>query len=171
MRSRRLASVIAFGVVGYLFMIPAFWSALPPDASAHIPSYAEHDGSLQIEVTVAAWHPNYKLERVRFVPDYHASEFRTEVEPPYPQAVEQNERKRRWNRVTLNRFTFPRRNTYQFEVSLEEFAEEGRLASGELRGEVEIRLSHPGSTATSSTGMGVRGEHEEVAIPFEISLY
>ena len=171
MRSPGVASLIAYGAVGYLLVVPVFWDLLPLNSSVHVPSRAAHDGAVTIEVTVASWHPNYQFDHVRFVPDYHASEFRSDVDTPHPEAVERNERKRRWSRLTLNRFTFPRRNTYEYEVSLADFADKGRMAPGTLRGDVEIRLSHPGGTASPSQGMGVRGDHERYSEPFEISLY
>ena len=169
MQKRKTMAVVVATLIAYFLILPELHDQMPMQVSAHIPEQWSHDRDMPVEITISAWHGNYEMALARFVPDYHASELRGETDPVYPQVLAQKEHRTHWNRLRLNRFTWPRRDTRSFEVPLSALAAEGRLAPGTLRGEMEITLRYPRWYA-GTTGTSIRSGEDRERIPFEISF-
>ena len=103
----------------------------------------------------SAWHSNYELREVRFgiLPE------RGQVQPQrprlYPLVLVEGRHNRTWNRLTLNRFTFPRTRRIMVVVPLERLAAEGRIVPGAREGFINIRIDYVGSVDEHSSMPGM----------------
>jgi len=173
MTGKRLAFVSGVVVVTFYFLLlPGFWSWMPPSATAEIPATWSFNRDMPIDIRVSAWHANYEVNEVRFciLPDH--SRFDKPTPPIYPIILLQSPRIRSWNRLTLNRFTFPRTHRLRFVVPLKDLAAEGKVGRGTIGGRIIVRIDHVGSVHRHSGGLDFREIGSEIGgqLPFQVDL-
>jgi len=173
MTGKRLAVVSAVVVVTFYFLLlPGFWSWMPPSATVEIPATWSFNQDMPIDLRVSAWHANYELSEVRFciLPD--RSQFDRKTPPIYPIILHQSPRTRSWNRLTLNRFTFPRTYRLKLVVPLKTLAEEGKVGRGTIGGLINTRIDHVGSVHRHSGGLDFReiGSEAGCQQQFQVAL-
>jgi hypothetical protein len=144
-RKRRIVAVVVVILTFYLFVLPGFWIWLPPTATAVIPASWPHNKDMPLAIRVSAWHANYELREVRFGILPERGREQPNIPPLYPLVLLEGQHNRTWNRLTLNRFTFPRARRIPVVVPFERLAAEGRIVPGTREGFINIRIDYVGS--------------------------
>jgi hypothetical protein len=156
-RKQRISAAVVVVVTLYFLVLPSIWTWLPPTATAVVPQSWPHNKDMPIEIRLSAWHSNYELQEVRFGILPERGRLQPQHPPLYPMVLVEGQRNRTWNRLTLNRFTFPRTRRIPLVVPLERLAAEGRIVPGTREGFVNIRINYVGSVDEHS-GMPGMGE-------------
>jgi hypothetical protein len=154
-RKQRVVAVVAVVLTVYFFVLPGFWAWLPPTATTVIPASYPHNKDMPLEICLSAWHANYELREVRFGILPERDRTQPNSPPLYPLVLLEGQHNRTWNRLTLNRFTFPRARRFSVVVPFERLAAEGRVAPGPREGFINIRIDYVGSVNEYSSTPGV----------------
>ncbi|MCU0963201.1 MAG: hypothetical protein MUF48_24170 [Pirellulaceae bacterium] len=144
-RRQRIVAGVLVVLSFYLLIVPGFWTWLSPTATVVIPASWPHDKDMPLEILLSAWHANYELEMVRFgiLPELGEKQLKSPA--MLPLVLFKGQHNRTWNRLTLNRFTFPRVRRIPVVVPFERLAAEGRIAAGTRDGFINIRIDYVGN--------------------------
>jgi hypothetical protein len=171
MRVNRNVTILLVIFMFYWGFVPAFWSWMPPHANTQVPSEWDHTKDMPLTIIVTSWHSNFKVTGVRFYIDNQLTRLEGIDQPLYPLFLLQEPPVRMWNRLTLNRFTFPRVRKIELNVPLSSLASEGKINRGVLAGKVDIVIDSVGSVDEySGLGMTELNWKNSDHIPFQISL-
>lgn len=154
-RKQRITAAVVVVLTCYFLVLPGFWTWLPPSATAVVPSSWPHNKDMPIEIRLSAWHSNYELREVRFGILPERGRVQPQGPPLYPLVLVQGRHNRTWNRLTLNRFTFPRTRRIPVVVPLARLAAEDRIAPGAREGFISIRIDYVGSVDEHSSMPGM----------------
>ena len=124
-RKQRITAAVVVVLTCYFLVLPGLWTWLPPSATAVVPSSWPHNKDMPIEIRLSAWHSNYELREVRFGILPERGQVQLQRPPLYPLVLIEGRHNRTWNRLTLNRFTYPRTRRIMVVVPLERLAAEG----------------------------------------------
>jgi hypothetical protein len=119
-----------------------------------IPASWPHNKDLPLDIQVSAWHSNYEIEEVRFGILPEMGKVQPARPPLYPQILLQGQHNRTWNRLTMNRFTFPRTRRIPVVVPFARLAAEGRVVPGTRDGFITVRIDYVGSVNQHSSTPG-----------------
>jgi hypothetical protein len=144
-----LMTTLVVGAV-YFLILPGFWSWVPPSIAASIPAEWPHNQDLPLDIRISAWHPNYKVTQVRLYFDHKQTKLNGLSEPLRPIVLLDAHGPQKWNPLTLNRLTFPRRETMHVVVPLEVLAGEGKVGPGITVGTLDVLFSSAGSASSNN---------------------
>lgn len=154
MTRNRIIAAVVVALTCYFFVVPGLWTWLPPSATAVIPASWPHNKDMPLEIRVWTWHSNYEVREVRFAILPERGRVQANSPPLYPLVLLEGQHNRTWNRLTLNRFTFPRVRRISVVVPFERLAAEGRVVPGTREGFLSIRLDYVGSVNRYSSVPG-----------------
>lgn len=154
-RKQRITAAVVVVLTCYFLVLPGFWTWLPPSATAVVPSSWPHNKDMPIEIRLSAWHSNYELREVRFGILPERGQVQPHRPPLYPLVLVEGRHNRTWNRLTLNRFTYPRTRRIMVVAPLERLAAEGRIVPGAREGFINIRIDYVGSVDEHSSMPGM----------------
>jgi hypothetical protein len=166
---KSIAPWVLLVAIVYFGMMPAFWPE--PQATMQMPEAAVLGEDVALQVTVTAWHSNYRVTRVNFTPDPLRSTAIMEQVVFYPISLRDVAPRSHWPAWNINRITWPRRKRYAFTVPLSQRWREGILQAGVLRGMLQITVEAPGLGRFSRPrGGGSRTSTTTVILPFNLNL-
>jgi hypothetical protein len=166
-KARALIAGVLLVVIAYFVVIPMFWGMSSPSVTAGIPEAWPHDTDMPIPVEVSAPHANFSVANVRLTPD--PEQARAGGPPLYPQVLYSGEQKREWTRLTLNRFTWPRRRRIEVVWPLASHAAEGSVCPGVFKGRIEVAIDWV-SGLHQFSGPTVRADAIKIFVPMEVQL-
>ena len=172
MADKRAILVGAIGVaVVYFLIVPAFWSAMPPNVAASIPTEWQHNQDMQLDIRVSSVHSNYKVTQVRLYFDPLKTNLTGLSEPLQPIVIVNAQGPQKWNPLTVNRLTFPRRKTMRLLVPLSQLAEAGKFGPGTAIGTLDVMFSAAGSASSNNRAlMGDSPSMNMAQIPFQMQF-
>jgi len=153
----------------YFLVVPLLWPR--PTATVQMPTTTSLGEDIVIEVSASAWHSNFDITRVRFMPDPLRSSALVEQVPFYPIDVRDMPARNGWRPSSVNRFTWPHTRRYTLTVPLAQRAQEGALQAGTLTGTIFITAEAPrlGKFDRDSRG-GHRSGNSPQAFPFTLEI-
>jgi hypothetical protein len=114
---------------------------MPPSAVASIPAEWPHNQDLSLDIHISSWHSNYVVTQVRLYFDHDQTKLNGLGEPLQPIVLLDTQRPQKWNPLTLNRLTFPRRKTVRLVAPLAELAEQNSVGPGTAVGTLDVMFS------------------------------
>lgn len=168
-QKRTLVKVISLIVVFYLLLLPAFWPA--PRVTIEIPSEGALSEDLPISVRVNAWHSNFSVAEVRFLPDPDNSTAFVPGKVLYILELQEGNPRTIWLGWQINRITWPRSKQHQFSVPMQKLSADGMLKTGELRGNVAVHVAYASPHIGKRYGSASRLSEVSSSIPFAVQLH
>ena len=167
-RKQRIVAAVAVVLTFYFFLLPGFWAWLPPKATTEIPVSWPHNQDMPLKIRLSAWHSNYEVREVRFgiLPD--RNRVQPNSPPLYPLVLLEGQHNRTWNRLTLNRFTFPA--TQRISVVVPSNVWRPRGGSCRVRGQVFAFVSIMWGVLTGTAARLGRTKSVRVAASVKISV-
>lgn len=160
--------VIGISLV-YLGLIPWLWPR--PNVAATLPTSAALGEDIPLEVTVSAWHSNFRATRVCFWVDPLRSNALVEQAAFYPIDVRDIVPRTSWPQWSINRVTWPRSRSYNFTVPLNQRWREGVLQAGVLQGMIWVTTETPNMGKNQrASGGGRNSSNSPQGIPFTLTI-
>ncbi|MHB0960291.1 MAG: hypothetical protein ACYC6N_24825 [Pirellulaceae bacterium] len=144
-RKQRIVAAVVVVLTFYFLGLPGCWNWLPPTATIVIPASWPHNKDMPLAIRLSAWHANYELREVRLGIVPERGRVQPNSPPLYPLVLLEGQHHRTWNRLTLNRFTYPRVRRIPVVVPFERLAAEGRIVPGTREGSINIRIDYVGN--------------------------
>ena len=110
---------------------------------AAVPSAVPLGEDVTIDVSVKAWHPNWRVRQISFSVRNVSSTALVYGEKPFvPVNLLEREKTDRWQVGFGKRATWPRSRSFQLAVPLRNLALERQLRPGTLHGSIDVVVDH-----------------------------
>lgn len=166
---KTLVKIICVIIVLYLLILPAFWPR--PRLTIEMPSEEALREDLPISVSVNAWHSNFSVAQVRFLPDPANSTAFVKGKELYILELQEGNPRSLWKGWQINRITWPRSRRYQFRVPVQKLSADGTLKTGELKGNIAVQVAYAAPHIGRRSGSSSHSRQVSNSIPMAVRLY
>lgn len=132
----------------YFIVLPGIWPE--PAVSARVPSPVPLGEDVAVEVSVRAWHPNFRVRQISFAASNVSSTALVQGRKPFvPVNLLERDKADRWEVGFGSRTTWPRSRSFTLTVPLGKLARKKELGVGELSGTIDVVVDHTRVTMSS----------------------
>jgi hypothetical protein len=160
---RPIIITLVLGVL-YFIILPGSWPE--PSVEATVPAEVTLGEDVSVEVTVGAWHPNFKVRQISFsVRNVSSTALVFGKRPFVPVNLLEEEKKGRWQVGFARRATWPRSNSFRLAVPLRTLALERQLREGTLHGTIDVVVDHTRVTTSGYPPLTTRYQ-----VPYDLAV-
>jgi hypothetical protein len=147
----------------YFLVLPGLWPE--PSVDAKVSSRVALGADVEAEVTVRAWHPNFRVRQISFFASNVTSTALMKGKKPFvPINLLEREKTDQWHVGFGSRMSWPRSRSFRLAVPLRDLTLKSELKPGELHGTIDVVVDHTKVTVTS----GYPSRTSRYKVPYSI---